>query len=58
MFEPANKLCPLFSVGQPRPVPCKGSGCALFLAKQDGAGTTTECALTCLAKQISIIARR
>lgn len=58
MFEPANKQCPLFSVGQPRPVPCKGSDCALFLAKQDGAEATMECALTCLAKQISIIAKR
>ena len=56
MTDPQGKYCPLFS--QQKHALCKGQDCAWFLAKPEGSGEPSECALTCLAKQISIIAKR
>ncbi len=53
-----KQICPLLSVAQPVPVPCKGKECSWFLLKDPLSGEYPECALRCLAKQISIIAKR
>ena len=58
MLGQQDKYCPLYSTGQPRPVPCRGDACAWYLTKPSGSNEISECALTCLAKQISIIAKR
>ena len=56
MLDQQDKLCPLYS--QQVKSRCKGPECAWYLTKPQGSGEPSECALTCLAKQISIIAKR